>query len=114
VIFCSPAICSSLSFPSYFALLGFSPINLQSSSMGDAPVVPAQLDFGSPLYLHPSENAGSHYYQLFFMELGTDPGDELFSGPYLLKVRLVSSTVKLLSRLLQILLSCSGRGVMIG
>ncbi|XP_049344310.1 uncharacterized protein LOC125808697 [Solanum verrucosum] len=27
--------------------------------MGDAPAVPAQLDFGSPLYLHPSENASS-------------------------------------------------------
>uniref|UniRef100_M1DVM8 Uncharacterized protein n=1 Tax=Solanum tuberosum TaxID=4113 RepID=M1DVM8_SOLTU len=31
--------------------------------MGDAPVVAPQIDFSSPLYLHPSENAGSRVFR---------------------------------------------------
>ena len=66
MITCSPV--SLCSLPYRFLSSVFFPfvnpeivpkIDLQFSSMGDAPVVAPQIDFSSPLYLHPSENAGS-------------------------------------------------------
>ncbi|XP_049365682.1 uncharacterized protein LOC125830537 [Solanum verrucosum] len=38
--------------------------------MGDAPIVAPQIDFSSPLYLHPSENAGSTLLPVVFYGTG--------------------------------------------
>uniref|UniRef100_A0A0V0GRJ8 Putative ovule protein n=1 Tax=Solanum chacoense TaxID=4108 RepID=A0A0V0GRJ8_SOLCH len=54
----------------------------------------ARMDFSSPFYLHPSENAGSSLLLGVLMALVIDHRGELFLEPYLLRVKQVLSMEK--------------------